>query len=138
VGVLGETGRNFAAGVSGGIAYVYDPDGTFADRCNTAMVDLEPISPADPEAADDPDQPHQLSVSAEDSGMGHMLRFDAERLRILIERHRLLTDSEKASALLDDWEATLNNFVKVVPKDYRRALLEMQAEREETAAAAAQ
>jgi glutamate synthase (NADPH/NADH) large chain len=70
--------------------------------------------------------------------MGNMLFFDAERLRILIERHRLLTDSEKANALLDDWETTLSNFVKVVPKDYRRALLEMQAEREGAVAAAAQ
>ena len=136
--VLGETGRNFAAGMSGGIAYVYDPDGEFTERCNTAMVVLESITPADPEAADDPDQPHQLSISTEDSGMGNMLFFDAERLRILIERHRLLTDSEKANALLDDWETTLSNFVKVVPKDYRRALLEMQAEREGAVAAAAQ
>jgi glutamate synthase (NADPH/NADH) large chain len=136
--VLGETGRNFAAGMSGGIAYVYDPDGAFAERCNTAMVDLEQIAPADPDAADDPGQPRQLSVSAEDSGMGNMLAFDAERLRILVERHRLLTESEKASALLDDWDATLGKFVKVVPKDYRRALLELQAEREEAAVAAAQ
>ncbi len=134
--VLGDTGRNFAAGMSGGIAYVYDPDKTFADKCNAAMVDLEPILPTGPEAADDLEPPHQLSVSAEDSGMGYMLAFDAERLRILIERHRLLTDSEKASALLDDWDTTLTNFVKVVPKDYRRALLELQAEREAAAAAA--
>jgi len=136
--VLGETGRNFAAGMSGGIAYVYDPDGKFAERCNTAMVDLEPIAAADPDTADDPGQPRQLSVSTEDSGMGDMLAFDAERLRILIERHRLLTESEKASALLDDWETTLRDFVKIVPQDYRRALLEMRAEREEAAAAAAQ
>ncbi|MCZ6591814.1 MAG: glutamate synthase large subunit [Alphaproteobacteria bacterium] len=134
--VLGETGRNFAAGMSGGIAYVYDPDGTFADRCNTAMVELGPIAPADPEAADDLERPHQRSLSTEDSGMGYMLDFDAERLRILIERHRLLTGSEKASALLDDWDTTLTNFVKVLPTDYRRALLELQAEREAAAAAA--
>jgi len=68
--------------------------------------------------------------------MGHMLNFDAERLRILIERHRLLTGSDKASALLDDWDTTLTNFVKVLPTDYRRALLELQAEREAAAAAA--
>ncbi len=136
--VLGETGRNFAAGMSGGIAYVHDPNGKFAERCNMAMVDLEPIAPADPNAADDPGQPHQLSISADDSGMGNMLAYDAERLRILIERHRLLTDSENASALLDDWATTLSNFVKVVPKDFRRALLELQAEREEEDAAAAQ
>ena len=134
--VLGETGRNFAAGMSGGIAYVYDPEEKFAGRCNTSMVDLEPVAPTDLGASDDLEPPHQLSVSAEDSGMGYMLSFDAERLRILVERHRLLTGSEKASALLDDWDATLTNFVKVVPKDYRRALLELQAEREAAAAAA--
>ena len=133
--VLGETGRNFAAGMSGGIAYVYDPDGTFEGRCNTAMVDLEPIKPTDPDVVGDLEAPHQLSISAEDSGMGYMLGFDAERLRILIERHRLLTDSEKASALLDNWDTTLSHFVKVVPQDYRRALLELQAEREAAAAA---
>jgi glutamate synthase (NADPH/NADH) large chain len=136
--VLGETGRNFAAGMSGGIAYVYDPDGKFPERCNTAMVVLEAIAPADPDAAADPGQPHQLSVSAEDSGMGYLLAFDDERLRILIERHRLLTDSENAQALLDNWQTTPGNFVKVVPRDYRRALLELRAEREEAAAAAAQ
>ena len=134
--VLGETGRNFAAGMSGGIAYVYDPDGTFEGRCNTAMVDLEPIKPTDPDVVGDLEAPHQLSISAEDSGMGYMLGFDAERLRTLIERHRLLTDSEKASALLDNWHTTLSHFVKVVPQDYRRALLELQAEREAAAAAA--
>ena len=134
--VLGETGRNFAAGMSGGIAYVYDPDHNFADRCNTAMVDLEPVAPTDADATADLEPPHQLSISAEDSGMGYMLGFDAERLRILVERHRLLTGSEKASALLDDWDTTLGNFVKVVPQDYRRALLELQAEREAAAAAA--
>ncbi len=134
--VLGDTGRNFAAGMSGGIAYVYDPDKKFAGRCNTAMVDLETIEATDLESVDDLEPPHQLSISADDSGMGYMLDLDAERLRILIERHRLLTGSEKASALLDDWETTLANFVKVVPKDYRRALLELQAEREAAAAAA--
>jgi glutamate synthase (NADPH/NADH) large chain len=134
--VLGDTGRNFAAGMSGGIAYVYDPDKKFAERCNTAMVDLESIGETDPDTVGDLEPPHQLSVSTDDSGMGYMLDFDAERLRILIERHRLLTGSEKASALLDDWEATLSNFVKVVPKDYRRALLELQAEREAASAAA--
>ncbi|MDH3739622.1 MAG: glutamate synthase-related protein, partial [Alphaproteobacteria bacterium] len=134
--VLGDTGRNFAAGMSGGIAYVYDPDGTFEGRCNTAMVDLEPIKPTDLDAVGDLEAPHQLSISAEDSGMGYMLGFDVERLRILIERHRLLTGSEKASVLLDDWDTTLSHFVKVVPQDYRRALLELQAEHEAAAAAA--
>jgi glutamate synthase (NADPH/NADH) large chain len=122
--------------MSGGIAYVYDPDGSFAERCNTSMVDLEPVAPSDPETADDPGQPHQMPICAENAGMGNMLAFDAERLRILIERHRLLTDSELATALLEDWDTTLCQFVKVVPTDFRRALLELQAENEVAAAAA--
>jgi glutamate synthase (NADPH/NADH) large chain len=137
--VLGETGRNFAAGMSGGVAYVYDPDGAFRSRCNLSMVALEAIGAPDPAAADDPDRPRQRSVSAENSGMGDMLRFDAERLRILVERHLLLTGSARARALLDDWEAALPHFVKVMPSDYRRALLDLKAGREgRTAAAAAE
>jgi glutamate synthase (NADPH/NADH) large chain len=130
VAVLGETGRNFAAGMSGGVAYVYDPHGRFAELCNTAMVALEPVGPADPDAANDPDRPRQRSVSAENSGMGDMLRFDAERLRILVERHLLMTGSERARALLEDWDNALPRFVKVMPTDYRRALLDLKAERE--------
>jgi glutamate synthase (NADPH/NADH) large chain len=136
--VLGETGRNFAAGMSGGIAYVYDPKGRFESLCNRAMVDLEPIASADPEADDDGGRPRQRSVSAEDSGMGDMLRFDAERLRILVERHRLFTGSARARALLEDWDNALAQFVKVVPKDYRRALLELKAEQQAAKAAAAE
>jgi glutamate synthase (NADPH) large chain len=135
--VLGETGRNFAAGMSGGIAYVHDPDGVFRERCNLSMVALEGIAPADPTAKDDLGRPRQRSVSAEDGGMGDMLRFDAERLRILVERHLLMTGSAKARALLEDWDAALPRFVKVMPSDYRRALLELQAERDAHAAAVA-
>ncbi len=75
--VLGKTGRNFAAGMSGGIAYVYDADGEFDSLCNPAMVTLSRIDP--PAGGDDPDAPRQRSVSVENSGMGDMLRFDAER-----------------------------------------------------------
>ena len=57
-----------------------------------------------------------------------MLSYDEERLRILVERHRLLTGSKKATYLLENWDSSLNKFIKVVPKDYRRALLELQAE----------
>ena len=127
--VLGETGRNFAAGMSGGVAYVYDPDGVFASRCNQAMVDLEPVASSGVDEQDDPTRPRQRSIDVNDNGMGDMLRFDAERLRILVERHRLLTASDRASALLDDWQAALGKFVKVMPKDFRRALLEMNDER---------
>ncbi|MFZ4410424.1 MAG: glutamate synthase large subunit [Paracraurococcus sp.] len=136
VAVLGETGRNFAAGMSGGIAYVYDPDGAFRDRCNLSMVALEAIAPADPAANDAPGRPRQRSVSAEDSGMGDMLRHDAERLRILVERHLLLTGSARARLLLEDWDTALTRFVKVMPEDYRRALRDLQAETAAPAVAA--
>jgi glutamate synthase (NADPH) large chain len=127
--VLGEIGRNFAAGMSGGIAYVYDPKSRMKDLCNAAMVDMEKVAAQDASAADDGDRPRQQSPSVEDSGMGDMLRFDAERLRILIERHQLHTGSARARMLLDDWPNALARFVKVVPKDYRRALMELKAER---------
>jgi glutamate synthase (NADPH/NADH) large chain len=136
--VLGETGRNFAAGMSGGIAYVYDPHGRFKDMANTAMVDLEPLTPPDPAAADDPDRPRQRSLSAENAGMGDMLRFDTERLRILIERHLLFTGSERARELLEDWEHARTRFVKVMPRDFRRALTELKAEQAQAKPAAAE
>jgi glutamate synthase (NADPH/NADH) large chain len=136
--VLGETGRNFAAGMSGGVAYVYDPEGRFERLCNPAMVELERVDPADPDAAEDPGCPRQRAPSVEDSGMGDMLRYDAERLRILIERHHLHTKSARAAELLDHWDATLARFVKVMPKDYRRALNELKAERQAAKAAAAE
>ncbi len=125
---LGATGRNFAAGMSGGIAYVYDPHGRFADLCNHSMVKIEPVAPASG-PADDPERPRQRSISAQDSGMGDMLRFDAERLRILVERHLLYTGSARARHLLENWDEALKHFVKVMPVDYRRALLELKAER---------
>jgi glutamate synthase (NADPH/NADH) large chain len=137
IAVLGETGRNFAAGMSGGIAYVYDPKGSFDSLCNKAMVDLEKIAPAGSDA-DDEGRPRQRSVSAFDSGMGDCLRFDAERLRILIERHLLHTGSARARTILENWDEALKSFVKVTPKDYRRALLELAAERDATRIAAAE
>jgi glutamate synthase (NADPH/NADH) large chain len=136
--VLGDTGRNFAAGMSGGIAYVHDPRRHFESLCNMAAVELEPVLPPDADAADDPERPRQRAVSVEDSGMGDPLRFDAERLRVLIERHLLYTGSARARELLDDWDSTLANFVKVVPLDFRRALLELRAERQAAKAAAAE
>jgi len=135
--VLGETGRNFAAGMSGGIAYVYDPKGRFASLCNHAGVDLEAIGDEVEEGGDeanDDDRPRQRALSVVDSGMGDPLRFDAERLRILIERHLLFTGSARARMLLEDWGNTLAAFVKVTPQDYRRALLELKAERDTAAA----
>jgi glutamate synthase (NADPH/NADH) large chain len=136
--VLGQTGRNFAAGMSGGIAYVYDPNGTFKQLCNPAGVDLEMITAAELGLADAPGRPRQRSVNVEDSGMGDPLRFDAERLRILIERHLLFTNSDRARTLLDNWDVELAKFVKVMPRDYRRALLDMRKEREAAKTVAAE
>jgi glutamate synthase (NADPH/NADH) large chain len=134
--VIGATGRNFAAGMSGGIAYVWDPKGLFASLCNPAGVDLETIASDDGDE-NDPDRPRRRSPSVTDNGMGDPLRFDAARLKILIERHHLFTGSARARALLEDWDRTLAAFVKVTPKDYRRALLEMKAETEAEARMAA-
>ncbi len=134
--VLGETGRNFAAGMSGGIAYVFDPQRVFGGQCNRAAVDLQSIMPPDPGASDDPERPRQRSLSVDDSGMGDLLHFDAERLRILIERHLLFTGSERARLLLQNWDDTLPQFVKVMPHDFRRALIELRAESAAGAAAA--
>ena len=137
VAVLGRTGRNFAAGMSGGIAYVYDPKGTFDQRCNLAQVDLLDIDPA----ADDPEGiglPQQRPSTVDDFGMGDPLYHDAARLKILLERHKLHTGSAKAAALLDDWDNSVTKFVKVMPKDYARALKQLEAEREEAASVAAE
>jgi len=136
--VIGDTGRNFAAGMSGGVAYVWDPKGRFANRCNVATVDLEPVVSDDPIEDDEADRPRQRSANVEDAGMGDLLRFDAARLRILLERHHLFTGSARARALLEDWDNALAGFVKIMPKDYRRALLELNAEREAAQMAAAE
>jgi len=135
--VLGKTGRNFAAGMSGGVAYVYDEDGQFTSLCNLAQVDLLPIAPG----RDDEDgtgRPQQRALSASDAGMGDMLRHDAERVRVLLERHHLHTGSKRARALLDDFDAALGKFVKVMPRDYAKALQQLEAERLEAASVAAE
>ena len=93
--VLGPTGRNFAAGMSGGIAYVLDEDGTFASRCNLELVELEPLD------AD-----------------------DEETLLALVEEHAARTGSAVAARVLDDWDEAASRFVKVMPHDYKRALAE--------------
>jgi glutamate synthase (NADPH) large chain len=132
--VLGNTGRNFAAGMSGGVAYVYDADRTFKAQCNPAMVDLETIASAASAGAEETGMPRLHSRSVEDNGMGDLLRFDAERLRILVERHLAATGSARARTLLDDWAAALPCFVKVMPRDYRRALRDLQSEPQAAAA----
>ena len=89
-------------------------------------------------AADEPFRPSQRSLSVDNNGMGDVLRFDAERLRILVERHHLHTGSARAAEILENWDQAVGSFVKVTPTDYRRALLELAAERETAAAVAAE
>ncbi len=120
--VLGETGRNFAAGMSGGVAYVYDPDGQFSRRCNTAMVALERVLP----------EAEQRATLGE--ALWHRGRTDEEQLRALLQAHHRWTGSLRARELLDHWEAARGRFVKVFPHEYKRALGEMGARREATAA----
>ena len=125
--VIGETGRNFAAGMSGGIAYVLDEAGTFAERCNLAMVELEPV------AAEEEVMQRYLHSGGDLEGhgrvdvMGDMTRFDAERLHQLIINHARYTGSARARHILEDWEAYLPKFRKVMPVEYRRALAELAA-----------
>jgi glutamate synthase (ferredoxin) len=98
--VLGKTGRNFAAGMSGGIAYVYDPENKFVNGlCNTETIEFE-------------------EISAE----------DAADLRATIEKHVLYTDSKKGETLVADWDASLKNFVKIMPTEYKKALLRLETE----------
>jgi glutamate synthase (NADPH) large chain len=113
--VLGKTGRNFAAGMSGGIAYVYDEDGQFAKRCNTAMVSLDKVlTSAEQE-------------SSQDKAIWHGAQSDEARLKKLLEEHNRWTGSKRARELLDDWAQSRGKFVKVFPNEYKRALGEMAA-----------
>lgn len=118
--VLGNTGRNFAAGMSGGIAYVYDPAGDFASKCNTAMVSLDKVVSA-AEQHVDRDAWHTQHRDG-------VPEADEVILKRLIERHFKHTGSTRARVLLDDWAAARGKFVKVFPNEYKRALIEMAAD----------
>ena len=109
--VLGATGRNFAAGMSGGIAYVLDEDGSFESRCNMAMVELEPVTG---------DLDNKLAGFKDD-----MRTHDAERLYKLLENHARYTNSKRAQEILADWDTYRKKFLKVMPTEYRRALNEL-------------
>ncbi|MBK6905701.1 MAG: glutamate synthase large subunit [Rhodocyclaceae bacterium] len=113
VTVLGSTGRNFAAGMSGGIAYVYDLDGGFAARCNRSMVILEKVVAAKDQA---------------DDGTRHRNESDEAQLKRMIAEHAELTGSERAKTILANWDSARSKFVKVFPNEYRRALIEMAVE----------
>jgi glutamate synthase (NADPH) large chain len=120
--VLGRTGRNFAAGMSGGVAYVFDEDGSFARRCNTSMVALEAVpAAAEQAAAGRPEQWHRGEA-------------DEPQLRKLIEDHHRWTGSLRAREILDQWAAMRGKFVKVFPHEYKRALAERAAKAEASAA----
>ncbi|MEN6542724.1 glutamate synthase large subunit [Parvibaculum sp.] len=135
--VLGQTGRNFAAGMSGGIAYVLDEDGMFEKRCNMAMVALEPIEAEDDVLEKVHHQGGDLEAHGRVDVMSDMTRFDAERLRQLIENHARYTNSSRAKDILANWAAMLPKFRKVMPVEYRRALKEMARAQESAAEAIA-
>lgn len=103
--VLGSAGRNFGAGMSGGIAYVWDKDGDFASKCNTGTFELEPLE----------------------------IEADILEIKTLIENHERYTGSTVARQILDNWETELSRFVKVMPTDYKRVLQEI-AEKERAVA----
>jgi glutamate synthase (NADPH/NADH) large chain len=130
--VLGMTGRNFAAGMSGGIAYVLDEDGSFASRCNLAMVELEPVTQDEDVAERIHRHAHDLESHGHAEGIADledMASHDAERLHHLISRHAQLTGSARAAAILADWTTYLPKFRKVMPLEYRRALAELEKAR---------
>ena len=131
--VLGSTGRNFAAGMSGGIAYVLDINGDFESHCNLAQVELEPIAEEDDalEALDH--QGGDLETHGRVDVSHDMTRFDAIRLHQLIEQHLHYTNSNRAREILESWTDYLPRFVKVMPVEYRRALLEMSAKKQSAA-----
>ncbi|QGZ40259.1 glutamate synthase (NADPH/NADH) large chain [Pseudoduganella flava] len=114
--VLGATGRNFAAGMSGGIAYVYDPDGDFEKKCNLSMVSLEEVLPA---------AEHDDKATWHAQHRNGTPESDEAILKRLIERHFKHTGSTRARLLLDNWAESRGKFVKVFPNEYKRALIEL-------------
>ncbi len=122
VAVLGTTGRNFAAGMSGGIAYVLDTEGDFVKYCNTAMVDLEPVLT---------ESEQQAKLARE---FWHRGEADEAILRRMIENHARHTNSRRAYEILEKWAKYRSRFVKVFPKEYRRALGELAAAQSKVAA----
>ncbi len=118
--VLGKTGRNFAAGMSGGVAFVYDEDGLFATRCNTSMVSLDKVVTT-------------AEQHTHDKADWHAGESDEEMLKRLLQDHNRWTGSKRARELLDNWSESRLKFVKVFPNEYKRALLERKERRLEAA-----
>ena len=104
--ILGPTGRNFAAGMSGGIAYIWDPEDIFLGNCNLAMVELERLETEE----------------------------EIAEVKELIELHQQYTGSTVAESVLDDWDTCVPQFVKVMPTDYKRVLMEMKKQQEQAVA----
>src|SRR6201986_4120270 len=102
--VIGPTGRNFAAGMSGGIAYVLDEDNSFAKRCNLAMVDLEPVAAEEDVSEQEYGHANDLEAHGRVDISSDLTRSDAERLRILITRHTRFTGSKRGAEILANWE----------------------------------
>jgi len=127
--VLGNTGNNFAAGMSGGVAYVLDEDGTFEQRCNLAMVELEPVQAEDEALAALEGRGGDLEAHGHVDIMHNMTADDDRRLRTLVQRHADYTGSPRAKAILADWCNYRSKFVKVMPTEYRRALTAQQESR---------
>jgi glutamate synthase (NADPH/NADH) large chain len=125
--VLGQTGRNFAAGMSGGVAYVLDEDGSFNIRCNLSMVELEPIPAEDDTLELVAHQGGDMETHGRVNIMSDMTRYDAQRLKHLIQNHKHYTGSPRAQHILENWHEYLPRFVKVMPVDYREALKQIQA-----------
>ena len=128
--VLGPTGRNFAAGMSGGVAYVLDEAGDFEQRCNLSMVDLEPVAAEEEVMSRLTNQSGDLASHGLVDVMANMSSQDAERLHALITRHAHYTNSAKAKTILADWPTWSTKFRKVMPVEYRRALNEMAKHQE--------
>lgn len=127
--VLGPTGRNFAAGMSGGVAYVLDESDDFEKRCNQSMVELQPL-PSESDALEATEhQGNDLETHGLVDILGDMTSDDVKRLHVLIKRHYRYTGSEKAKRILDNWASTLPSFIKVMPVDYREALEKMAREK---------
>ncbi len=132
---LGSTGRNFAAGMSGGIAYVLDEAGDFEQRCNMAQVELQPIEKEDIALEKLDHQGGDLETQGRVDVSHDMTRFDEIRLKQLIENHKHYTNSSVATNILENWDEYLPKFVKVMPVEYRRALKEMQTRQQAAAEA---
>ena len=109
--ILGQTGRNFAAGMSGGIAYIYDKDDEFLKKCNMAMVEVDILKRAN------------LNDDFNDELIDkNLLDFDEIRLKKIIQNHVKMTSSVKGEDILSNWDKEVSNFKKVMPTEFKRVL----------------